>query len=95
MVLIKKWNYARQFNFLTDKLQLRKRLINSFNVLPFFPNIKNYPLVNEIVLIIALANKEYQNDFNNLTFYYLSPLNLWNNNQSNPLPYPTEQTITP
>jgi hypothetical protein len=58
------------------------------DVLPFFPNIKNYPLVNEVVLIIALANKEYKNSFNTLTFYYLSPLNLWNSNQTNPIPYP-------
>lgn len=64
------------------------------NVLPLFPNLKNYPLTNETVLVIALANKEYKNNFNTLTFYYLSPLNLWNNNQSNPIPYPTE-TITP
>ncbi len=63
-------------------------------VLPFFPNLKNYPLVNETVLIIALANKEFKNNFNNLTFYYLSPLNLWNSNQSNPLPYPTTK-VTP
>jgi hypothetical protein len=61
-------------------------------VLPFFPNIKNYPLVNEIVLILPLANVEFVRDFDDLTFYYVSPLNLWNSNQSNPLPYPTEQT---
>lgn len=64
------------------------------DVLPFFPNLKNYPLVNETVLIIGLANKEYKNNFNNLSFYYLSPLNLWNSNQTNPLPYPTTK-ITP
>ena len=64
------------------------------NVLPLFPNLKNYPLTNETVLVIALANREYKNNFNTLTFYYLSPLNLWNSNQSNPIPYPTE-TITP
>ena len=64
------------------------------NVLPLFPNLKNYPLTNETVLVIALANREYKNNFNTLTFYYLSPLNLWNSNQSNPIPYPTE-TVTP
>ena len=56
------------------------------NVLPFFPNLKNYPLVNETVLIVGLADKEFKNNFNSLTFYYLSPLNLWNNNQTNPPP---------
>lgn len=56
------------------------------NVYPLLPNIKNYPLVNEVVLIIALANKEYANNFNSLTFYYLTPLNLWNTNHVNPIP---------
>ena len=63
-------------------------------VLPFFPNLKIYPLVNEVVFIIGLANKEYKNNFNNLTFYYLSPLNLWNSNQVNPIPYPSTK-VTP
>ena len=63
-------------------------------MLPFFPNLKVYPLVNEVVFIIGLANKEYKNNFNNLTFYYLSPLNLWNSNQSNPLPYPTTKVTS-
>lgn len=61
------------------------------DVYPLFPNIKNYPLVNEVVLIIGLANKEYKNNYNSLTFYYLSPLNLWNTNHVNPIP----STLTP
>jgi hypothetical protein len=76
---------------LLQSLQLQgKDSVNG--VLPFFPNIKNYPLVNEIVLILPLANVEFVRDFDDLTFYYVSPLNLWNSNQSNPLPYPKEQT---
>jgi hypothetical protein len=63
-------------------------------VLPLSPNTKNYPLINETVLIISLANKEYKKNFNTLTFYYLSPINLWNSSQTNPIPYPTDQ-ITP
>lgn len=75
-----------------DEIQLGGANI-LINVLPLFPNLKNYPLTNETVLVIALANKEYKNNFNNLTFYYLSPLNLWNSNQSNPIPYPEEPII--
>ena len=63
-------------------------------ILPLFPNIKNYPLINEVVLIIALADKEYQSDYNRLNFYYLNPLNLWNSQQVNPIPFPNE-TILP
>ena len=62
------------------------------SVLPLFPNIKNYPLINEVVLILALANKEYQNNYNSLTFYYLSPINLWNSPQVNPIPSPNTNT---
>jgi hypothetical protein len=62
------------------------------NVLPLFPNIKNYPLINEVVLVLALANKEYQNNYNSLTFYYLSPINLWNSPQVNPIPSPNTNT---
>lgn len=58
-------------------------------VYPLFPNIKNYPLVNEVVVILALANKNYQNNFNTVSYYYISPVNLWNTSQTNPLPYPT------
>ena len=60
------------------------------DVLPFFPNLKNYPLINETVLIISLANKDYASNMNTATFYYLSPLNIWNNQQVNPIPYSTE-----
>ena len=48
-------------------------------VLPLFPNIKNYPLVNEVVLVMALANKNYQDSYNLPTLYYFNPINLWNN----------------
>ena len=57
-------------------------------VLPLFPNIKNYPLVNEVVLVMALANKNYQDSYNLPTLYYFNPINLWNSNQANPLPAP-------
>lgn len=64
-------------------------------VYPLFPNLKNYPLINEVVVIIALANKTYQKNFNELTFYYISPVNLWNTSQTNPLPYPATKVTPP
>ena len=77
-----------------DNLQLNGSDI-LVDVLPLLPNIKNYPLINETVLIFSLANKDYQNNFNTSTFYYLSPLNLWNTNQSNPLPFPNQKVTPP
>ena len=63
-------------------------------VYPLDPNSKNYPLVNETVVVMALANKDFQNNYNRLTFYYLNPINLWNNQQANPIPSP-QQNILP
>jgi hypothetical protein len=60
------------------------------NVLPLFPNIKNYPLINEVVMVVALANNDFQNNFNRLTYYYINPINLWNSQETNPLPLPTQ-----
>jgi hypothetical protein len=76
-----------------DNIQLNGSNI-LVDVLPLFPNVKNYPLKNETVLLLNLANKEYKNNFNTSTFYYLSPLNLWNSNQSNPIPFPTEDVTS-
>ena len=63
-------------------------------VYPLDPNTKNYPLVNETVVVIPLANNNFQNNYNRLTFYYINPINLWNNQQSNPIPSP-EQDLNP
>lgn len=60
------------------------------NVLPLFPNYKNYPLVNEVVMVVALANSDFQNNFNRLTYYYINPINLWNSQETNPLPLPSQ-----
>lgn len=60
------------------------------NVLPLSPNHKNYPLINEVVMVVALANSDFQNNFNRLTYYYINPINLWNSQETNPLPVPNQ-----
>jgi hypothetical protein len=60
------------------------------NVLPLSPNHKNYPLINEVVMVVALANNDFQNNFNRLTYYYINPINLWNSQETNPLPVPNQ-----
>lgn len=54
--------------------------------IPLFPNIKNYPLKNETVVIIPSIST-----YGKTTYYYLSPVNLWNSNQTNP--YQSTQDI--
>lgn len=75
-----------------DSVQLDGSKIVS-NVQPLFPNFKNYPLINETVLIIALADKDYDKNYNKLTWYYVNPLNLWNSQQANPIPNPQENIL--
>ena len=62
-------------------------------VYPLDRNSKNYPLVNETVVVIPIANKDFQNNYNRLTFYYLNPINLWNNQQVNPITSPEQSTL--
>lgn len=55
---------------------------------PFFPNFKQYPTENEIVLIIKSVSSNSQgNDSNQFDSYYISSINLWNNPHNNILPY--------
>jgi len=53
---------------------------------PYFSNIKNYPLVNEIVYIVMLADDNILNNFDSVSSYYVSPINIWNHPNHNALP---------
>lgn len=60
---------------------------------PLLPNIKNYPLQNEIVYIFRLSSIDTQGNPSAVINYYISPLNIWNNIHHNALPnnvFPTE-----
>ena len=51
-----------------------------------FPNSKNYPLKNEVVYILPLANSNIQGDSNETSYYYFQSINLWNSNHHNAIP---------
>ncbi len=53
---------------------------------PLLPNIKNYPLVNEIVLLFQLPNTQESQATTKLSYYYLNPISLWNANHHNAYP---------
>ena len=59
---------------------------NSNTAKPLFPHIKNYPLVNETVLIFQAPNTEESATSNKKTYYYLSTVSLWNSQHANPYP---------
>ena len=61
---------------------------------PINSNIKNYPLVNEVVLVVSGPTGKYSSNSSEVKYYYLTTLNLWNNTNTNPTPNPYTN-ITP
>lgn len=53
---------------------------------PYFPNISNCPLKNELIYIILLPNPDTQNNVNKQSAYYVSPINVWNHPHHNAIP---------
>lgn len=56
---------------------------------PLLSNIKSYPLINEVIILLLSVSKEYQSNPNGGVYYYLTSTNLWGEVNSNPLPLPT------
>jgi hypothetical protein len=54
--------------------------------LPATPNLKNYPLINEIVYILSLPNTEIGGNNNSSVSYYLNLTSLWNHPHHNAYP---------
>ena len=53
---------------------------------PAFPNIKQYPLINELVPIIYLTDTDVTSNTTSLSAYYLPPINIWNSQVHNAIP---------
>ncbi len=53
---------------------------------PLFPNLKNYPLKNEIVYIITLSSTGVETNTSDKAFYYFQPVNIWNSIHHNAIP---------
>jgi hypothetical protein len=46
--------------------------------LPYDAQLKTYPLVNEIVVLISLPNQSIGSVSSNESYFYMSPLSIWN-----------------
>lgn len=72
---------------------------NSYGALgfakPYFPNIANYPLKNELVYVFNLPNPDIQNNINKQSAYYICPINVWNSPHHNAIPNIFNQTNIP
>tara|TARA_R110001592_G_scaffold59673_3_gene181179 strand:+ start:199 stop:1428 length:1230 start_codon:yes stop_codon:yes gene_type:complete len=53
---------------------------------PLFPNIKNYPLKNEVIYVIQLSSTGVEINTNDKSYYYFQPINIWNSNHHNAIP---------
>jgi hypothetical protein len=55
-------------------------------VYPLFPNIKLYPLLNEIVTVLSLPSTEVEQSSNASRLYYFPPTNIWGSQHHNAIP---------
>lgn len=62
---------------------------------PYFTNIKNYPLKEEIVLLILGPNLDIDSNIANKEYYYMSSYNIWNSPQHNALPDSIYESFIP
>jgi len=61
---------------------------------PLYPNSKQYPLLNEIVVLIQQPDAGIMSTINSNSLYYVSIINLWNHPHHNALPQ-NEGSISP
>ena len=61
---------------------------SQITALPAFPNVKNFPLINDVVFCITAPSGDYSSNTGNISYYYLTPLNIWKNINTNPTPNP-------
>lgn len=61
-------------------------LENSSKAYPLYANIKNYPLINELIYILQLPSNEILENPKSSIPYYLPPINIWNNQHHNGIP---------
>lgn len=82
-----RWNSIGIIKYKTLKTSANENISTNLPLAsPLFPNIKNYPLKNEIVYIISGPSIDSQNQERNEVTYYISSINIWNNPHHNALP---------
>ena len=59
---------------------------------PLIPYLKNYPLVNELVLLFLLPNNQVNLNSNTKKYFYINPIAIWNTPHLNA--YPNLQSNT-
>jgi hypothetical protein len=79
MILVGQWNgIGAIFYEIVNKSGTGKSYPNF--ALPYDAQLKTYPLINEIVLLISLPNHSSMGlvSSNSKSYFYMSPLGIWN-----------------
>lgn len=58
---------------------------------PLDPNIRKYPVKDELVYIIGMPGQGLQTNSNSITYYYISNIGMWNNPNYNGFPKDPER----
>jgi hypothetical protein len=67
---------------------------NSTNfALPYDPQLKTYPLINEYVILIKIPNNQTGNLSSSTSYFYLNPVNIWNHPHHDAYPNPITQAL--
>jgi hypothetical protein len=77
------WNGIGTIEFV---LLENKNQQDTTSAIPLFPQLKNFPLINETVLIFSFPNRNIDKYSNIKGYYYLNPVNLWNHPHHNAFP---------
>ena len=75
-----------KFNILYENSNPEGVNSNKLVAKPLFSNIKNYPLVGEIVLIVMGPSNRLNDSAGEKDYYYISQANLWNSQHHNAFP---------
>ena len=59
---------------------------NYLKATPLIPNISQYPIINELVLLFKLPTRDVSKLSNDFQYYYLNPISLWNHPHHNAYP---------
>jgi hypothetical protein len=62
---------------------------------PFYPQEKNFPLINELVVLLELPNSRIGNDISSKNYYYINSISLWNHPHHNAYPNPLNNNLPP
>lgn len=81
-----RWNSIGTIFIESTKNPIFSDQIPLVSAYPAFPNIKHYPLINELVPIIYLTDIDSTDNTTSVSAYYLPPINVWNSVTHNGIP---------